>query len=111
MADSDKVTILLADEDALRRDGLAAVLQGTARFEVIALAPDGAASMAWHSLHQASASRYPADVLPAPLALCSRMKNSAAIATMAASTTRIQTVREMFITPGPAGRDFRSWRR
>ncbi len=36
-----KVTILLVDEDALRRDGLAAVLQGTSRFEVVAQCPDG----------------------------------------------------------------------
>jgi DNA-binding NarL/FixJ family response regulator/cytochrome c-type biogenesis protein CcmH/NrfG len=42
MADSNRVTIVLADEDALRRDGLAAVLQGIARFEVIGQAPDGA---------------------------------------------------------------------
>src|SRR5665213_4533277 len=41
MASTDKITILLADDDALRRDGLAAVLQGTARFEVIAQCPDG----------------------------------------------------------------------
>ena len=37
----DKITILLADEDALRRDGLAAVLQGVAHFEVVAQCPDG----------------------------------------------------------------------
>src|SRR5579863_6272762 len=41
MVSSDKVTILLADEDALRRDGLAAVLQGNPSFEVIAQCPDG----------------------------------------------------------------------
>jgi DNA-binding NarL/FixJ family response regulator len=41
MASSEKLTILLADEDALRRDGLAAVLQGNAQFEVIAQCPDG----------------------------------------------------------------------
>jgi DNA-binding NarL/FixJ family response regulator len=41
MADPDKITILLADEDALRRDGLAAVLQGTARFNVVSQCPDG----------------------------------------------------------------------
>src|ERR1700691_589804 len=41
MASSDKITILLADEDALRRDGLAAVLHGTPDFEVIAQCPDG----------------------------------------------------------------------
>lgn len=45
MADPNKITILLADEDALRRDGLAAVLQGTARFEVIAQCPDGEAAL------------------------------------------------------------------
>jgi DNA-binding NarL/FixJ family response regulator len=37
----EKITILLADEDALRRDGLAAVLQGAAQFEVVAQCPDG----------------------------------------------------------------------
>src|SRR5580704_6702197 len=41
MADSEKITIWLADEDALRRDGLAAVLQGTSQFEVVAQCPDG----------------------------------------------------------------------
>jgi DNA-binding NarL/FixJ family response regulator len=41
MADSEKITILLADEDALRRDGLAAVLQGASQFEVVAQCPDG----------------------------------------------------------------------
>ncbi len=41
MAPPDKTTILLADEDALRRDGLAAVLHGTPHFEVIAQCPDG----------------------------------------------------------------------
>ncbi len=45
MADPNKITILLADEDALRRDGLAAVLQGTARFEIIAQCPDGEAAL------------------------------------------------------------------
>jgi DNA-binding NarL/FixJ family response regulator len=45
MASSDKVTILLADEDALRRDGLAAVLQGTPHFEVIAQCPDGESAL------------------------------------------------------------------
>jgi DNA-binding NarL/FixJ family response regulator len=45
MADPNKITILLADEDALRRDGLAAVLQGTARFEIVAQCPDGEAAM------------------------------------------------------------------
>ena len=42
---SDKITILLADEDALRRDGLAAVLGGTPHFEVIAQCPDGEEAM------------------------------------------------------------------
>ena len=42
MAALDKITILLADEDALRRDGLAAVLQqGASKFEVVAQCPDG----------------------------------------------------------------------
>src|SRR5579863_9647625 len=45
MVSSDKVTILLADEDALRRDGLAAVLQGTPHFEVIAQCPDGESAL------------------------------------------------------------------
>ena len=46
MAPSGKITILLADEDALRRDGLAAVLHGTPNFEVIAQCPDGEAAIA-----------------------------------------------------------------
>jgi DNA-binding NarL/FixJ family response regulator len=41
MPASDKITILLADEDALRRDGLAAVLQGTAQHEIVAQCGDG----------------------------------------------------------------------
>lgn len=41
MPEPEKLTILLADEDALRRDGLAAVLQGTAQFEIVAHCPDG----------------------------------------------------------------------
>src|SRR5580658_6735228 len=45
MASGDKITILLADEDALRRDGLAAVLHGTPQFEVIAQCQDGEAAM------------------------------------------------------------------
>jgi DNA-binding NarL/FixJ family response regulator/tetratricopeptide (TPR) repeat protein len=45
MNNPDKITILLADEDALRRDGLAAVLEGTAKFEVIAHCPDGEAAL------------------------------------------------------------------
>jgi DNA-binding NarL/FixJ family response regulator len=45
MASTAKITILLADEDALRRDGLAAVLQGTAHFEIIAQCQDGEAAL------------------------------------------------------------------
>jgi len=45
MASPEKITILLADEDALRRDGLAAVLQGNTQFEVVAQCPDGEAAM------------------------------------------------------------------
>ena len=45
MADSDKITILLADEDALRRDGLAAVLESTARFQILAQCADGENAM------------------------------------------------------------------
>jgi len=45
MASSDKVTILLADEDALRRDGLAAVLQGNPQFAVVAQCADGEAAI------------------------------------------------------------------
>jgi DNA-binding NarL/FixJ family response regulator len=45
MPSSEKITILLADEDALRRDGLAAVLQGIANFEVIAQCADGEAAL------------------------------------------------------------------
>ena len=45
MTSSEKITILLADEDALRRDGLAAVLRGTPHFEVIAQCPDGEAAL------------------------------------------------------------------
>ena len=36
MTASNKITILLADEDSLRRDGLAAVLQGTEQHEIVA---------------------------------------------------------------------------
>jgi DNA-binding NarL/FixJ family response regulator len=36
-----KITILLADEDALRRDGLAAVLADAEGYEVVARVPDG----------------------------------------------------------------------
>ena len=45
MAEPRKTSILLADEDALRRDGLAAVLQGTAKFEIVAQCPDGEAAL------------------------------------------------------------------
>ncbi len=45
MASPEKITILLADEDALRRDGLAAVLQGNTQFEVVAQCPDGEAAI------------------------------------------------------------------
>ncbi|MDP9054635.1 MAG: response regulator [Acidobacteriota bacterium] len=46
MSSPDKITILLADEDALRRDGLAAVLRANAQFEVLAQCPDGESAMA-----------------------------------------------------------------
>ncbi len=45
MVASEKITILLADEDALRRDGLAALLRGTSQFEVVAQCPDGEAAI------------------------------------------------------------------
>jgi DNA-binding NarL/FixJ family response regulator len=45
MDSPDKITVLLADEDALRRDGLAAVLEGTAKFEIVAHCPDGEAAL------------------------------------------------------------------
>jgi len=45
MSSAEKITILLADEDALRRDGLAAVLQGGAHYEVVAQCPDGEAAL------------------------------------------------------------------
>jgi DNA-binding NarL/FixJ family response regulator/TolA-binding protein len=45
MVSSGKITILLADEDALRRDGLSAVLSATDNFEVVAGVPDGEAAM------------------------------------------------------------------
>jgi DNA-binding NarL/FixJ family response regulator len=41
MAESHKVTVLLADEDSLRRDGLAAVLKGNPEIEVVAGCADG----------------------------------------------------------------------
>jgi DNA-binding NarL/FixJ family response regulator len=41
MASSEKITILLADEDALRRDGLAALLEGTESFQIVVQCPDG----------------------------------------------------------------------
>ena len=41
MSVSNKITILLADEDSLRRDGLAAVLQGTAQHDIVAQCADG----------------------------------------------------------------------
>jgi len=46
MPEPAKVTILLADEDALRRDGLAAVLSGTASFEVVSGVSDGESAIA-----------------------------------------------------------------
>ncbi len=45
MVASEKITVLLADEDALRRDGLAAVLRGTSQFEIVAQCPDGEAAL------------------------------------------------------------------
>jgi len=45
MTSSGKVSILLADEDALRRDGLAAVLHGAPDYEVVAQCPDGEAAL------------------------------------------------------------------
>jgi DNA-binding NarL/FixJ family response regulator/predicted negative regulator of RcsB-dependent stress response len=45
MAASDKITVLLADEDALRRDGLAAVLLGTGQFDIVARCPDGTTAL------------------------------------------------------------------
>ncbi len=46
MAATSKVTVLLADEDALRRDGLAAVLSSVDEFEVVASTADGDGAMA-----------------------------------------------------------------
>ncbi len=48
MAALEKIRILLADEDALRRDGLAAVLSGSDKLEVVAGAADGEA--AWSEI-------------------------------------------------------------
>jgi DNA-binding NarL/FixJ family response regulator/TolA-binding protein len=45
MAAADKIRILLADEDGLRREGLAAVLRETGQFEVIAQCPDGESAL------------------------------------------------------------------
>lgn len=45
MQDSRKFTVLLADEDALRRDGLAAVLKANPELDVIASCPDGQTAM------------------------------------------------------------------
>jgi DNA-binding NarL/FixJ family response regulator len=45
MPSTSRVTILLADEDALRRDGLSAVLAGNENFEVVARVPDGEAAL------------------------------------------------------------------
>ncbi len=45
ITDRDKITILLADEDALRRDGLAAVLGGTAHFQIVAQCPEGESAL------------------------------------------------------------------
>ena len=45
MVASEKITILLADEDALRRDGLAAVLRGASQYEIVAQCPDGGAAL------------------------------------------------------------------
>jgi len=46
MTSSEQITILLADEDALRRDGLAAVLRGTPDFNVVAQCADGEEALA-----------------------------------------------------------------
>src|SRR3954453_14658090 len=45
MAVAGKISILLADEDALRRDGLSAVLSGNSNFDVIADVADGNAAI------------------------------------------------------------------
>ncbi len=41
-----KLSILLADEDALRRDGLSAVLSGNSGFSIVAGVPDGDSALA-----------------------------------------------------------------
>jgi len=41
MPDSAKITVLLADEDSLRRDGLASVLRANPEIEIVAGCPDG----------------------------------------------------------------------
>ncbi|HXJ39478.1 MAG TPA: response regulator [Bryobacteraceae bacterium] len=46
MGSPGKITILLADGDALRRDGLSAVLSGNSSFEVVAAVADGDAALA-----------------------------------------------------------------
>ncbi len=46
MGSSSKLSILLADEDALRRDGLSAVLSGTSGFEVVSGVADGEQALA-----------------------------------------------------------------
>lgn len=43
---TEKVSILLADEDALRRDGLASVISGNADYEVVGGVADGEAALA-----------------------------------------------------------------
>ena len=45
MPDITKITVLLADEDALRRDGLAAVLRANEGIEVVGGCPDGQAAL------------------------------------------------------------------
>src|SRR4051812_23396433 len=51
MAASGKITILLADEDALRRDGLSAVLNSNSSFEVVAGVADGESAMSQIRAH------------------------------------------------------------
>ena len=45
MPDAVKITVLLADDDALRRDGLAAVLEGAPNLVVVARCQDGEAAL------------------------------------------------------------------